>query len=179
MSETGPSVSQFRADAIREPEPQQRHDDDGHPQDVGHGLHRHAKDERHDVVAAGEGQDHEDQQPGNAKGGTERALAWTIQDLVLGMLAGHPGLEERPQGHDPEGDPRQEHSWNEGRRDGDPQRGDLDGRKETQGPVQPAHVPIRLRRGAYGGRVEGPVAPDRVDLDEAAHQRQDRRGEDR
>ena len=94
---------------------------------------------------------------------------------MLPLVAGHPGLEERPADHHAEQQERQrsgpgistfqEIVW--------PNAVRLPVGHDPQQPLGHAHVPVGLGAGRHLRRIVGPVLPDRVDRQQAAHQRGD------
>ena len=104
--------------------------------------------------------------------GPGRRVARALEQVVLALVAGHPRLQERP-GEDQ----RQQQDRRDLARQHDvpgPGRAEdvrLPAGHDPQQALGDAHVPVGLRAGGHLRRVVGAVLPDRVDRQQATHQR--------
>ena len=162
------------ADPLGDDEGQDRPEEEHHAEEPGRGEQRHVEPLGDDVVRAAEPQQPVERHGGHARRGADRGVARTVVDVVLALVAGHPRLEERPQGGARHDDP-------EGEQGGDQHAQaervapeiDLPGGHDPQRAFEEAHIEVRLGARRNGSGIVRPVQPDRVDLQERAEQRQD------
>ena len=111
----------------------------------------------------------------HAETGARRGVARAVEQVVVALVAGDPGLEERVghhRGDEDAGDDqrRQQHV----ERDGEAQQRELEEAGEQPQPaVDEADVEVRLGACRHRGGVVGTVVPDRVDRHGGADQDQD------
>src|SRR5690606_9027631 len=120
---------------------QQEHDEPERPQ---HRVDREARSAERRVGQEAHEADDEEGERGDAERRAHRSLAGPVEDVVLVVVAGDPGLEERPGVQQPEGDPRQQHAGEERVGDLEATGPELPPGHDPQGAVQPPHVPVGL-----------------------------------
>ena len=129
---------------------------------------RPAAHEREHVVAAGHQQHAEE---GDEPGGERRAhgvLPGEQQHVVEGAVTRQRPVQPRHQEQRREDEPGQDHRRPEDRRDEQAADLDVPAGHHAHGALEPAHVPVRLRRGRRVPRPVRAVEPHRVDLHEGA-----------
>ena len=163
------------ADPSRHPEDDDRDDEHEHPEEDGDVVDRQLQADGHDVVARGEHEHDVERERGHADRSAGRRVARAVEQVVLALVASHPGLDprvdtrgrvhQRDEGHGAEEDVHAP---------GETEQLEFEEtRQEAQGAVGEAHVPVRLRTGRDGGRVVRTVGPDRVDRHQRRDDRQD------
>ena len=139
-------------------------------------VDRQVQLDRDEVVASGEEEHEVHRDAGHADGGAGRGVARAVEQVVLALVTGDPGLDERVGADDAPHDRQQQDRAREdvhAPREVAP-RDELEpSRQQTQGAVGEAHVPVRLGASGDGGGVVGSVGPDRVDREEGRDQGDD------
>ena len=99
------------------------------------------------------------------------SVAWPVQQVVHGCVAGVFGFDRRPHLRDREHNARDDQSGDEYlKRDGVAKARPFPSREDTQGSVKPTHVPVRLHGVGNLGCLVGAKLPNRVDLSESTKQ---------
>ena len=93
-----------------------------------------------------------------------------VEQVVLAVVVGHPRLQRRPGEQEHEGEPGQQTPGQNSSEIGYPSTVDSPRRKQPEGPLEPTRCTNPAARRSHGRRLERPVQPDRVDLDEPAEQ---------
>ncbi len=141
--------------------------DHQHPGYPGDGVQRHVELVGDHVVGALGPQHAVEHDHGHADPGARGRVARPVVDVVLGLVAGDPALEERPGRRAAEDDPQRQRERDQHRqRQRVAEEVDLPGGHDAQRPLQDAQVPVGLA--GRGDRQRGvrAVQPDRVDLRE-------------
>ncbi len=151
---------------------QRRQDDQTDTPDPGGRVQRDVEFERDDVVHTCDRQQDVERDRHRADRRAHRGVAGTLQQVVVCIVAGELLLDPRVGEHQAEDDGHDQH---------DPVRHrhrvvaqvELPRREQTYQTVGPHHVDVGLRSGRHLCRVVRTDVPDRVDLEDARHDRQD------
>ena len=162
------------APASGEPERQRRQHEDRDPHEVRDVVQVQVEQHRQDVVATRGPQQAVERHHRGQERRAVRSVARPLEEVVLALVAGDPGLDERV-----------EQDAGEDQHRGDlPRDDDAPGGRHTEDAGLPAgedpeqafghpHVPVRLRAGGDLGGVVGTEAPHRVDRHQPAHEGRD------
>ncbi len=142
--------------------------------DLGHSRDRvdlHMEGVGDDVVSAVDETQQVERQRHRAEAGADRSVTRAVEQVVLPLVAGHPGLDERVDRHRAHHQAGQDEPGHEDvPADGVAPQVRLPVGHRPQGAFQEADIPVRLGTGADLVRIVGTVEPHRVDLGYATQQ---------
>ena len=158
--------------AIGDEEHQWRQHQHADTPDPGRRVERDMELVGNDVVHRAVGQQHVERDGHRADTGADRNVTRALQQVVMRVVPGELPFDERV-GDQQQEDHAHQHRHPDRGRDGVVADVDLPRREEPDQPVGPHHVEVGLRAGRDLGRFVGAEDPDRVDLEQSAHQAQD------
>src|SRR4051794_25653865 len=129
------------------------------------------------ILATTHEQDRVEAQHGHAERRPHGVVTRPLQQMVFPSVACQPVIDCRPQEEPDERQERQYHHGYQHLRHAVAEESPADGGRQTQGPLEPPHVPIRLGGTGHRSRVERAVQPDRIDL-QAGTEREQHTGDD-
>ena len=159
---------QANAQAVGDEEGQRRQDDQANAAEPGHRVQRDLEEVRDVVVTTGDGQQQEEGQAHHADTGAHRDVARTLQQVVVGGVAGDLLLDERVRNQQHDHQATQQ-SNPERTRDGVVAKVELPRRHDTGGAVSPQHVDVRLGASGNLRRIVRTQVPDGVDRRQTSH----------
>ncbi len=161
------------ADPLGDDEGEDRDDEEADPDEPGDRVDRQVEVLGEHVVATADEEHDVLRDPGDTEGRTGRDVARAVQDVVLALVPGDPGLDERPDGD------RTEHQREEQQRDEHAQdervapQVDLPAGHGSDQAFRHTHVPVGLRTGGHVVRAVRAERPDRVDRGDGRDGRDD------